>query len=449
MASNSKLIKDWIQYLKSNQIVDQKSDPSTNKLTYRREVTADDVSNFLELKTDYTEEQISNAIHMVLAKKTIGKQQANRVGNNPTPKEPGKDLSTWMHQEMTPAQRRDAQQSGTSSRAVTPSGSQNKAEPAKIGHTPTQAPNRISHDPNSVSDVEYRDIPNSEEPPKKPGLRDRLKSKFGRKLREDIEDTPGYTLDEKDVETVFGILAKAAPSAGSGVALAGDNPEEVPSQGQAADKAREINRFKRLIRDHMSDNQRKALWRALSDEGITRKQRPVNEAEISPADVNAILKSAVSTRDNPKGFKKYFKSLQKPKIDLEDIQQAWLDAGQPDDTRDIEALLLDHGFKKPEIMKIFQEVFGEDPDDQENFAEPELTPTLAKLAEYAKRAGISKELIEFLESEYGIHESTGYSGTIMIEDIGRIFRSIVREERFGRVELLRRYENDQLGRIKK
>ena len=98
---------------------------------------------------------------------------------------------------------------------------------------------------------------------------------------------------------------------------------------------------------------------------------------------------------------------------------------------------------------ISKEVFGEDPDDQENFAEPELTPTLAKLAEYAKRAGISKELIEFLESEYGIHESTGYSGTIMIEDIGRIFRSIVREERFGRVELLRRYENDQLGRIKK
>jgi hypothetical protein len=102
MAIDTKtLTKWWIQYLKNNKIVDLKSDEA-GKLNYQRPVTSDDLSNFLEVKTEFSPEEISNAMHMVLARNAIGKQAPKL--DAPKPKGPGSELSTWMYYGMRPGE---------------------------------------------------------------------------------------------------------------------------------------------------------------------------------------------------------------------------------------------------------------------------------------------------------------------------------------------------------
>lgn len=251
MATNPKLIKDWIQYLKNNQIVDLKSDPATGKLTYKRSVTADDVSSFLELKTDYTEEEISNALHMVLSKKAIGKQPG-KLQNKPTP---SSDLSTWHHSEMRPGER--PPQPGTN---VQPTAKQAPGTERPGLAAPQQA-NQLGHSKvPGATDIDYKDVPDEE--PKKPGrFRQWLKK---RGLKEDINDEQGYVLDEKDVEAVFTILS-SAKAQGPAETPKQDPQGVVPSQRTPEEKIEDVNKIKRLVRDTMSDAQRKAFWRALTD----------------------------------------------------------------------------------------------------------------------------------------------------------------------------------------
>ena len=59
-----KLEKNWIQYLKSSQIVQLKSDPETGKLAYKRPVKLDDVTRFLSSE-GYEDEQIETALSFV------------------------------------------------------------------------------------------------------------------------------------------------------------------------------------------------------------------------------------------------------------------------------------------------------------------------------------------------------------------------------------------------
>jgi len=101
---------------------------------------------------------------------------------------------------------------------------------------PKQLSAPVQRKDDGVTDVEYRDI------------------------NEDIVDNPGYVLDEPTVEEVFRILAKPAPKA---VAV----PPEEPVDQKAIDEKRfaDLNKIKRLIRDTMSEPQRKMLWRALTD----------------------------------------------------------------------------------------------------------------------------------------------------------------------------------------
>jgi len=177
--------------------------------------------------------------------------------------------------------------------------------------------------------------------------------------------------------------------------------------------------------------------------------RKLFEVQLNRADTKAIFKKAVSDRNTPKGPAKYIKSLRKPTIDAAELQKAWADAGFPDDTRDIEGLLLAHGFSKPEVKKIFVQVFGEDPTKKGEFDEPETSPAVQKIADYARQNGLEKDLIAFLEKEYGFTESVHFHGKAVVEDIREIFTSIVKEERLGRAELVKEHENTQLGRSKK
>ena len=170
-----------------------------------------------------------------------------------------------------------------------------------------------------------------------------------------------------------------------------------------------------------------------------------NEGQITSADAKEIFKVATNLHNKPTGLGRIFKGLRKNTIDVNDLQQAWKDEGFPDDTRDLVAILKDHGFAKQEIDKVFQEVFG---NTAENTGD-EASPTIQKIVDYAKEHDLVEPLKVFLQREYGFTESFDYGGKVVVEDIRQIFTSIVREERTARLALIRTQEQTQLGRTKK
>jgi len=172
--------------------------------------------------------------------------------------------------------------------------------------------------------------------------------------------------------------------------------------------------------------------------------RKIIEAQINPADVKAIFKTATDLRANPTGFSRL---LKKDKIDINDLQQAWKDDGFPDDTRDIEAILRNAGFSQKEINKVFAEIFGKD--DTDKYKKPAASEAIAKIAQYAKETGIDKEIIAFLQKEYGFKESTVFDGKLVIEDIRKLFTRIVQEERADLSAKRREQEHKTIGRNRK
>lgn len=175
--------------------------------------------------------------------------------------------------------------------------------------------------------------------------------------------------------------------------------------------------------------------------------RKINESQINPPDVKAVFKTAVDIRNSPSKLSKIFRSA-KPTIDISDLQAAWKEDHYSDDTADIERILLDHGFSKKEINKVFSEVFGQD-DSGESYAEPTQSTAVLKIAQLAKNDGIAQEIIAFLQKEYGFTESRKYPDKAVIEDIRQIFTRIVKEERSGRTGLIKEYQQANLGRTKK
>lgn len=254
MPANQNLIKDWIRYLKNNRFAALKSDEAGN-LQYKKPVTSQTVTDFLSLKTQYSDEAISNAIGMVLSRKGV---KSPKLQNNPTPKETGRDLSTWMHNEITPGTRQQ-----TSTDVSTRSQTAEPAAPKQLSGPKANSPQKIAHDPNSVSDIEYRDVP--EKPPEKKKSR----FNFRRGVNEAIADTESPEIDEDDIELIFKILSGGGETFSPGdAAIAAGTPkpkEKVQAPPDKEKQLAEINKIKRLIRDTMTDGQRKALWRALSD----------------------------------------------------------------------------------------------------------------------------------------------------------------------------------------
>jgi len=224
-----RLTRDWIQYLKNNQIVGMQSDPETGKLNYKRKVTTDDVAKFLEVKTDFDNQAITNAIHMVLAKKAMG-AAPKKINNNPSPPAPGTNLSTWHHTEVKPGERQPQQ----------------PQQAVDIG------PTRLSHDKDSISDIDYKEVPD-DDPKKKPRFKRRTN------VNEAFVDDEGYTLSEEEIGEIFNILATGQKSSEP---PATNEPARQPDNER---KIKDLNRLKNLIRDRMGNAERKALWRALKD----------------------------------------------------------------------------------------------------------------------------------------------------------------------------------------
>lgn len=172
----------------------------------------------------------------------------------------------------------------------------------------------------------------------------------------------------------------------------------------------------------------------------------LTESQINVPDVKAIFKGATDLRNTPSGLGKMFKSLRKDKIELSDLQQAWKDDGFSDDTRDIKRILLSQGFSEKEIQKVFAEVFGKS-DTAAGYEEPVASPVINKIAEYAKKNGLTDSLIAFMEQEFG--EELGIGKKATTEDIRYIFTRILQEERPNRHLLIKEQEKTQFGRKRK
>lgn len=226
------LTRLWIQFLKNIRVVDIKSDPGSGKLSYKRKVYASDVSRFLEVKTEFDYEAIGNAIHTVLARKAHGNGPKKIPQSTPQP----------GPQPALPGNQRTPALPGNQAKQI---GSNPAATPQKPATTTTKSKPRYGND--DIEDIEYRDI------------------------NEDIVDNPGYTLDEQDVEDIFNMLtaggaAGAKPEAQPAKQSnnAADAPDATPDDAQAK-REDELRRLKKVIRDTMTAQQRKSLWRELSD----------------------------------------------------------------------------------------------------------------------------------------------------------------------------------------
>lgn len=174
----------------------------------------------------------------------------------------------------------------------------------------------------------------------------------------------------------------------------------------------------------------------------------IRESIINPADVKAIFKDASALRDKPQGLLGRLKGLKKDKVTFDDLYQAWMKEGRPNDTRDIKRILnKDFGYDEKEIGKVFSEVFGQYRDSEE-YKEPTASPTVQKIADYAKKNGIADSIKAFMAQEFsdelGLKESK-----IMYEDIGKIFLAIVQEERMAKSKLIHQAEQTHLGRSRK
>ena len=451
-----RLTRDWIQFLKNNQIVSGTSDPS-GKLQYKKKVTADNLSHFLDTKTDFDEETINKVIQSVLSNKAPAPPSAGEPAPKQSKKYSNDDAEDVPYRDIPknapvanepprlPAPQSVAPVPQPDERQDAPTPEQPANRPQKRSDTDNAIRKRNARSPggNAFSQMQQHLAP--------------TKKRRGKPVTEDITDEVSPELGEKDVEAIFKLLASSQPAAAATPEPSSAPQIAGPETSAAQPNPAEISKLKRIVRDKMSPAQRKALWRALNESFIF-------EAQIEPSDINAVFKDAYKLRDaSTQGIKgavntglgKINKGLQKNKIELADLQQAWKDAGYPDDTRDISKILKDYGFGDKEVNKIFSQVFG---DEIDHGSETVSSSAATEIAAYAKKHNLKDALVAFMEQEFGeelgIEQKKGmfsrmFGKKATTEDIRQIFTSILQEERTMRDVLIKEQGFRLLGRNRK
>lgn len=258
------LKKNWIQFLKNNQIVAYKSDPNTGSLKYNRPVTTADLMGFLESEFETAD-----------IKKAIGSVMSSRSGN-PDQSSDQNDLQIQNdldRVDKVPNQQNNQQ--GGLSGSDTPRRKLSSDPNGVIDVDAREIPdnNRLSNpqrkiplDPNSAVDVDSREVPDEKPDDQISGKpseithkrKPRFKYRHKKGISEAIRERPGPTLSEKDVEAIFSILISSKNK------LSPKKSNSLSTNSQSS-KDEEFRQLKRMIRDKMSDSQRKALWRALTN----------------------------------------------------------------------------------------------------------------------------------------------------------------------------------------
>lgn len=257
------LTKEWIQYLKNNQIVSSQSDPKTGALKYKQPVTAETVKDFLLYISDYTEDEINAAIDSVSTSQqrspttqpaVSGTQQSQAVTTPGTqkPAEPAQ-RKKYSNDDATDVEPRYGP------RASLPAPRQ--ATPSHPTHTGGKKPGEISQTDDAKRKRDAR-AADADKRKAGTGAFSQMANHLGKqkKVNEAFgENTPTAAFSEQDIEKVFTILSQPKPSKNNKQepSMPKINPQDVRTE--------ELNKIKQLIRDTMTDQQRMALWRALVD----------------------------------------------------------------------------------------------------------------------------------------------------------------------------------------
>lgn len=443
MAAN--LTRDWIQYLKNNQIAALQSDPKTGSINYKRPVTASDVIYFLQNSTDYDDDQINAAIdrvagaqttqdHSVPATQTPPPSTANNADNataapnNTTPNSTSKKYDTSNATDVEP--RYGPKVALPGGRRGLPAPAEQPAEPQGAAkRTGGKVAGQISQTPNAIR---------------------KRQARANRKaaLTEDFKDDPGPQLSEKQIEEIFKILSKGS-SASSGKDQSGrssasqTDPQEV--------RADEINKIKKLIFTTMTVDQRKQLWDEL-------KGATLSEAIIKKYEAEEVLKGIVNQNKT---------NYRQSKITMDQLKDAWQKAGYPLDTNEIGNMLRSLGYSDESIDQTFNSVLGDvdgagDEDDDSNDTESRQKSTsqaVTKIAAYIQKAGLTSEIVQFMQENFAEElqpkqsmwqkaKSIGknfFSKKPTNEDVKKIFTLMLDEN----INIIRRVENARLGRNKK
>jgi len=425
-----KLTKDWIQFLKNNQIVAAKSDPNSGKLTYKRKANTNDLIHFLESKTDFDEETIYSAIQSALS------------GSQPEPEQ--QEPQQQLQQEPQQDQSQDKDDvTDVDYRDVPPD---TKALPGPQAAHGGKKAGEVSQTPDAIRKRNARSAGGQ--------AFGQMQKQLKRKgtLKEEFTDQP-VDLSEKNVEDVFSTLASQSQGAGDEPQQGQEKPQQAKPQ---ANKQANIEKLKKLIKTGMSRSQRKALWKALNDDVLAEEY----------IDKNYVKKAF-----------KYAAKLSKESISIEDLRQAWKEAGYPSDTQEIGDILENFGFEENDVNRVFNEILGGydvEGDDKPRDEPP--SPAIIKIAEYAKKNGLKDELIAFLQQNYGDEledepedepeeiadePKKGMFGRMKdlgksifgrkatTEEVRQIFTAMLQEERSMRHILIKEQDKRDLGRQRK
>ena len=436
MAAN--LTRDWIQYLKNNQIAALQSDPKSGKLNYKKPVTTSDVVDFLQNGTDYDDEKINQAIDRVVGNKAGNTQLPavqNQQSNEPKSNEPGVQQGDQEPQRPAPSKYASTNQDATD---VEPRygpqpalGGGRKGLPAPTPATPTE-PQPAAKRTGGKIKGQVSQTPNAIR--KRQARADRKGS-----LNEDFKDEPGEELSEKEVEAIFKILDRAEPdkqAAGDVQKTSQVDPQEIKTQ--------EIEKLKTLIAKTLTPEQRKQLWDAI-------KGANLSEAIIKKYETEEIFKDIINqSRSN------YSQS----KITMDQLQAAWQKAGYPQDTDDISEMLQGMGYDAGTVDSVISSVVSdEDAPDEDEGRQQSTSQAILKIAAYIKKAGLTDEITQFMQDNFAEdlkskqsmwQKAKGFGKNLFgkkatNEDVKRIFTLMIKEH----INIIKTIEHAKLGRNKK
>ena len=267
MTPEQSLIKEWIQFLKNNQIVGMQSDPKTGKLNYRQKVTEDLVRRFLKLETDLDDDAIDNILATSLGDKGNEPQEPEQLqqpkGSNLASvdnTQGGAPATQQQKQQQTSQQPKKQKYNNNDAEDVAFRPSKNKQPPKQLtGNRPALPAPVKPQEPGT-----QQKSPTPGQPARKPHFR-------LRKVKEDIVDNPGATLSEQDIEKILKSAIKyklksknkASQQGRAGKSSAAGTDQET---NQPQNKDELMNRIRRIIRKQMSPGSRKSLWRALNED---------------------------------------------------------------------------------------------------------------------------------------------------------------------------------------
>lgn len=294
------LTRLWILYLKSSQIVWSNSDPTTGELSYRRKVDAHDITQFLKLKTDFSDKDIKNAISSVNASDnsvasdnksvalatdddTANNQQSQQQSptNTPANVSRGPDGNAQRTKKYDTSDATDIEPR-YGPRTALPYQDDNSAsvdEPStpQLPHSPNSKPadlepnNRsrtggtkagnLSQTPDAIRKRKSRAEVSAKTKSGKSAFSHMASSLSNKVVKEAFSDKQAEVFSEKDVEEIFQILTNKQSTNQDG-----ENVSTGNAQDTSVLRQKEIAQIKKVIRDSMNDQQRMTLWRALNDQ---------------------------------------------------------------------------------------------------------------------------------------------------------------------------------------